>query len=140
MALVDYSGLEKDINSAEAPTVIPKATEVEARIISIREGVSDKGEYDGCKWFSVSFDVPDVPNAKEFNDFFWELDRNKLPAKAFTRELYHFQTFAAAFGIDLSQPFDWEDLIGRTGWLIVGVKKSDEYGEQNNVSKYTTGR
>jgi len=140
MALTDYSQLESEINSAEAPQVIPKGTEVKARIIGHRDGISEKDDYDGCKWHSVSFDVPDIPNAKEFNDFMWELDKDKLPAKAFTRELFHFQTFAAAFGIDLTRPFDWDDLVGKEGWIIVGTKKSDDYGEQNTVSKYSSGR
>jgi hypothetical protein len=51
--------------------------------------------------------------------------------------MYRFKQFATAFGLDYSRPFSWEDdLVGLEGWVILGVKKSDEYGDQNNVSKY----
>jgi hypothetical protein len=43
----------------------------------------------------------------------------------------------ARSNIDYSRPFDWEDdLVGLEGWIILGVKKSDEYGDQNTVKKY----
>ena len=76
--------------------------------------------------------------AQEFNDFIWDLaDRDKIEVKQAARNMSRFKNFAAAFGIDYSRPFSWEDdLIGKEGWVIVGVRKTDEYGEQNTVSKY----
>jgi len=137
MSLIDYSDLEQEIKEAPEPKTLAAGTQANARIISVRSGVSEKGEYDGCQWVNVSFDVPSEPMAKEFSDFFWVLDKEKLPIKAFSRELYHSKSFFTAFDIDISRPFSWEDdLPGKTGDLIVGVKKSDEYGEQNTVKKY----
>jgi len=134
MTMSDYSDLEKEIADAPEPKTLPKGTEVKARIVSVRSGVSDKNE---CTWYQPVFDVPADPMVTEFNDFFWELDRGKLTAKQFQRELFKFKQFATAFGIDFSRPFSWEDdLPGKEGWLIVGVQKSDEYGEQNRVKKY----
>lgn len=134
MAMSDYSDLEKEIKDAPEPKTLPKGTEVKARIIKVNSGISDKND---CIWYSVVYDVPADPMVKEFSDFMWSLDREKLDAKQFQRELYKFKQFASAFGIDYSRPFSWEDdLPGKEGWLITGVKKSDEYGEQNNVSKY----
>ena len=136
MSLVDYSALENEIENAEEPKVLSAGSEVKARIISVRTGVSEKND---CKWFSVVFDSPEDPMVKEFNAFFWDLDRSKLDAKQYTRQLYDFKQFTSAFGVDISRPFSWEDdLPGLEGWLIVGVKKSDEYGEQNVVKKYIT--
>jgi hypothetical protein len=135
MALTDYSDFEKDIKDAPAPKTLPKGTEVKARIIKVRSGISEES---GAQWYSPVFDVPKDPTVIEFNDFFWDLtDRDKLDDKQFQRGLHQFKTFALAFGIDFSRPFDWEDdLPGKEGWLIVGVKKSDEYGDRNSVSKY----
>jgi hypothetical protein len=74
---------------------------------------------------------------KEFNAFFWDLDRQKLDPKQYARQLFDFKQFTRAFGIDLSRPFSWEDdLPGLEGFLIVGVRKSDEFGDQNTVRKY----
>lgn len=138
MGLVDYSNLEQDIKNAEEPKTLKAGEEVELRIINVNTGVSDKND---CRWYSVSFDVPSDPMVKEFNDFFWELDQTKLNEKQFARELYHFSCFAKAVGLDLSRPFSFEDdLPGLTVWAIAGVKKSDEYGEQNTVKKYIAPR
>jgi len=55
--------------------------------------------------------------------------------------MFKFKSFATAFGIDYSRPFSWtDDLPGKEGWLIVGVRKSDEYGDQNSVKKYIAGK
>jgi len=143
MSLTDYSSLEKEIKDAPEPVVLKKGTEVKARIIAVRCGAVDKGEsdYDGISYFSVTYDTPNEPLAKEFNDFFWDLaDRDKIAAvgeKALNNAIRHFRNFADAFGIDYSRPFSIEDdLPGKEGWLIVGIKSTDEYGAQNTVQKY----
>ena len=134
MALTDYSELEKEIQDAPEPKVLSKGTEVKVRIVSVRSGVSDKND---CTWHQVVFDVPDDPMVMEFNNFMWELDREKLTAKQYQRQLYDFKQFATCFGLDYSRPFSWDDdLPGLEGWVIVGVKKSDDFGDQNTISKY----
>lgn len=138
MSLTDYSDLEKEIEDAPEPKTLPRGAEVKARIITVREGISDKN---GAQWYSPVFDVPSDPMVIEFNSFFWDLaDRDKLDAKQAQRSLYQFQKFAECFGLDYSRPFSWEDdLPGLEGWIILGVRKSDEWGDQNTVSKYVTG-
>lgn len=132
--LTDYSNLEQDITNAQEPKILPSGTEVKARIISVRSGVSDKND---CTWYQPVFDVPDEPLVMEFNAFMWELDRSKLTEKQFTRGLHDFQQFAKAFGIDYSRPFSWEDdLIGLEGWVILGIKKDETYGDGNTIKKY----
>lgn len=139
MSLTDYSELEKEISDAPEPKILPRGSEVKARIIAVREGISDKNN---AQWYQPVFDVPDDPMVIEFNDFFWDLaDREKLDAKSAQRALYKFQKFAAAFSLDYSRPFSWEDdLIGLEGWVILGIRKSDEYGDSNSVTKYVVGR
>lgn len=139
MTLTDYSDLEKEIQDAPEMKLLPKGSEVQARIIAIRDGISDKN---GAQWYMPVFDVPSEPLCLEFSDFFWDLaDRDKLNAKAAARALRKFKVFAEAFGIDYSRPFSWEDdLVGLTGWVILGVRKDDEYGDSNTVSKYVAGK
>lgn len=137
MSLVDYSNLEEEICNAQEPKILTVGSEVKARIISVKSGISEKN---GCKWYSPLFDVPDDPMVVEFNTFFWELDKDKLDPKSFARTLNDFKNFAKCFDIDYSRPFSWEDdLVGKEGWIIVGVKK-DDYGEKNTVKKYVVGR
>ena len=139
MSLTDYSDLEREISDAPEPKILPRGSEVKARIINVREGISDKN---GAQWYTPVFDVPDDPTVMEFNDFFWDLaDRDKLDDKSQFRAMRKFKLFAGAFGLDYSRPFSWtDDLIGLTGYVILGVRKSDEYGDQNTVSKYVAGK
>jgi len=135
MALTDYSDLEQEIKDAPEPKVLPAGSEVKARIINVRSGISDKND---ARWYSPVFDVPDDPMVVEFNAFFWELaDRDKLTPKEVQRGIYQFGRFAECFGLDYSRPFSWEDdLNGLEGWIILGLKKSEDYGDQNTIKKY----
>lgn len=138
MSLVDYSDLEKEIENVQEPKVLPRGSEVKARIIYVNSGEGDYG-----KWYRLTFDVPSDPLALEFGDFFSDLidTKEKGNMKAYDKALRKFKAFAKAFGVDYSGPFSWEDdLVGKEGWVILGVKKSDEFGEQNTVSKYVAGR
>lgn len=139
MPLADYTELEQEISEAPEPKMLPRGSEVKFRVINVREGVSEKT---GAQWYMPVFDVPGDPMVIEFNDFFWDLlDRDKLDPKQAQRAMNKFKKFAAAIDLDYSKPFDWEeDLIGLEGWAILGVRKSDEYGDQNTVSKYVVGR
>ena len=137
MALTDYSSLEEKIEDAPEPEILPKGTEAKLRIISVRTG-EDKND---LRYFMPVYDIPDEPLASEFSDFFYDLvELDKMDEKAQARALRKFKNFAKAFDLDLSQPFDLEDdLTGKTGWAILGVRKSEEYGDQNSVSKYIQG-
>lgn len=143
MALTDYSMMEREIEDAPEPKTLPRGAEVKARIIAVREGVSDKND---AHWYQPVFDVPADITVKEFNAFFWDLvDIDKLEGgrdgKQALGAMRGFKNFASCFNIDYSRPFDWlEDLIGKEGWVILGVKKSDEYGDQNTISKYIVKR
>lgn len=139
MAIADYSDLEKEISNSQEPKTLPRGSEVKFRIISVRSGISDKN---GARWFQPVFDVPDDPMVSEFNDFIWDLaDGSKLDEKQRVRNMTRFKNFAECIGLDYSKPFSWEDdLISLTGWAILGVRKSDEYGDQNNISKYIVRR
>lgn len=138
MSLTDYSDIEKEISTAPDPKVLPKGTECKARIVRVNTGISDKND---ARWYSVGFDVPEEPMCIEFQAFFWDLaDKNKLDDKASARAFSSFKQFAAAFGLDYSKPFSWtDDLVGLTGWMIVGVKDDPEYGPKNTVSKWVSG-
>ncbi len=138
MSLMDFSSLEKEINSAPAPRILNKGEEAELRIIGINEGVSDKN---GARWFMPRFDVPRDPMVKEFTAFYWNpLDGAKIESKQKQQNDYAFQQFKEAFKIDLSKPFSFEDLIGKKAWGIAGVRHTDEYGDQNFVSKWVISK
>lgn len=138
MALTDYSDLEQEIKDAPEPKILPRGSEVKARIVAVNSGISEKND---AQWYMPTFDIPSEPLAKEFKAFFWDLsERDKLTEKQIAQALRGFKNFATAFELDYSRPFDWEDdLIGLEGWVILGVQKDDEYGDKNTISKYVSG-
>lgn len=136
--LTDYSDLEKEIEDAPEPKYLPAGTEVKARIVSVVSGV-DKN---GLDYHMPLFDIPDDPMVIMFSSFMYVLDKEKLDASTYQKSLYQFQQFAAAFAIDYSRPFDWEDdLPGKEGWMIVGVDrdKTGQYPDKNSVKKFVSG-
>jgi hypothetical protein len=135
---MDFSSMEKEINDAPEPRVLNKGEEVQVRIIAVNTGISEKN---GAPWFMPRYDVPKDPMVKEFTDFMWDPSGNsKLDEKSKQRNTYHIQQFFKCFKIDISKPFQWEDLVGKLGWVIAGQRTTDDYGVQNSVSKYITGQ
>jgi hypothetical protein len=134
--MLDLTNIKDEIENAEEPKVLDAGEEYELRIIAVNTG-TDKNDRD---YFMPVFEVPSEPMAKEFTDFFTIPDRNKMTEKDYKRAIYKIKTFAQAFDLDLSRPIDYEDdLIGLTGWAILGVRKDDTYGEQNTIRKYIAG-
>jgi len=138
MSMVDYSTMEEEIKNAPDPKILKKGTEVLVRIITVRSGISDKND---AQWYQPVYDVPNMPLVREFNGFFWDLsDKDKLTEKQAGNAIRDIRDFAKTFKIDLSKPFDWEeDLVSLEGWVEVGFKKDDEYGDGNTVRKYISG-
>ena len=117
MSLTDYSSLEKEIEDAPEPKILKAGEEVFARIIAVREGISDKNN---AQYYQPVFDVPDDPMVLEFNDFFWCLsEKDKVDPKQYSRNLHKFKTFAEAFNLDYSRPFSWEDDLPRQDFRSV---------------------
>lgn len=135
----DYSNIAAEIMDAPEPITLKAGTEVNLRIISVRTGTSEKS---GIDYFSPNFEVIDEPMVQEFSWFAWDpKDNTKMDPKTRARNNFSLKNFFLAFGIDISRPLNLsEDLIGAKGWAIVGVKKSEEYGEQNTIKKFILPR
>jgi len=132
-SMLDLTGLIDEINDAPEPTVAKAGTEQKLRIVSVRTG-TDKN---GCDYFMPVYEIPDMPMVKEFSHFMYVPDKKNLSEKQYMRALYAVKVFTKCFDIDISRPIDYEDdLPSHTGWAIVGVRDSDEYGEQNTIRKY----
>ena len=135
-SMLDLTDLQDEIENAEEPIIAEADTEQHLRIVSVRTG--EAGEKN-CPYFAPTFEVMDAPLIKEFNQFMWVPDKDKLTPKQYKRSLWEMQCFIKAFDVDISSPIDYnDDLPGLTGWAILGVRDSNEYGEQNTIKKYVT--
>lgn len=135
MALTDYSDLEQEIADAPEPKVLARGTEVKFRITAVFKGTNEETD---ATYYRILCDVPDDPLVKDIQFFMNDLgDRELMTEKHFAQALNKFQHFAACIELDYSKPFDWEDdLPGMDGWAILGMRKSDEFGDSNTISKF----
>lgn len=115
------------------PTVIAAGNEAELRIIDVKVD-NDKN---GNPYMLVRFEVVGEAAAKEFTKFFG-IPGDHMDAKRKNNALFGLQTFEQAFGFKL--PCNTDDMLGLTGWAILGVDDDEQYGEQNYVKKFIKGR
>ena len=123
------------IDSTPELELMPAGSEVQARIITCRRA-EDKN---GTPYLGPYFDVPDELNVAEFSDYI-PLPEDSAPEGENQKRKRKLQAFGEAFDIDWSGDVDLDGLGGSLGYVILGVKKSDEYGDQNNVRKYLGGK
>jgi len=131
VGMIDPSGW--DMDKREELTVAPDNTEKHLRIISVRKGI-DKNQN---TYYMPTLEIMNEPDTKDLTDFISIPDRETMDRKAFIRAKSRLQDFGACFGADLTRAFDpLEDWQGLEGWCILGVTTSDQYGEQNKITRY----
>ncbi|MDD3022000.1 MAG: hypothetical protein PHX61_13620 [Alphaproteobacteria bacterium] len=124
-----------NINDTFVPTVQAAGTECELRIISFLAN-KDKN---GNDYIMPFFEVADDPYSKEFGDYI-PLPHDGMTPKQANESKLKLQGFSAAFDIDLSGTLDIKnDIIGKTGYAILGVGKDQDGNPTNKISKYVRG-
>lgn len=131
MSMIDPS--EWNLEDSREPYALKDGTEALLRVLEVRK--STRPETD-TEYYTVRFEVPSEPYSKDIADFI-DLPSSRLDAKRLNAARQKMLNFTQCFGIDLSRPFDpTEDWVGCQGWCILSLSKSDQYGEQNRISKY----
>ncbi|MCK5607082.1 hypothetical protein KAR91_34680 [Candidatus Pacearchaeota archaeon] len=121
-----------DLDEAKEPTVVDANEEVELRIVSCRKDNNKNNE----PYIMPRFEVVGDDYAKEFTKYL-NLPTSNMGAKQLNQCKWGLKAFFECFRIDHTRSIDHEqDLPGETGWAIVGVGESEEYGEQNYVKKF----
>ena len=125
------SFLDVDVSDATEPVAAPAGEHK----IRISGGVIDKDK-NGHPYFQPRFDVPDMPEVKDFTDFIG-LPYDGMDEKRAKRSKWRLRCFKECFGIDPSAKVNLrDDLPGLTGWAILGLGEDPQYGEQNFIRKY----
>jgi len=124
--------LDLDLNDAKEPAVVPANEEYKLKIV----GCKSNTDKNGNPYILPTFEIPDVPNAKEFTKFL-RLPHKGLNAKQLNNCKWQLKCFFSAFKVDYSKKINVEnDLNGRTGWAILGIENDEEYGDKNYVKKF----
>ena len=124
-----------DLTDVFEPTVAQKGTEAELRIISMLPGIDKNGN----NFIMPFFEIMDEPYSKEFGDYL-PLPNDSMSPKERNNAKLKLIAFSTAFDIDLSGELDIKnDIVGKTGWAILGVGKDKEDQPNNKISKYVAG-
>ena len=128
-SFVDLSSM--GIDDVPEVYIMPSGSEVEARVVSAMK----KRDKNGTLFIMPFFDVPAEPDVAEFFKYI-PLPTEGESEKENNNRKRTLKLFGECFSIDWSQGFEIEEIIGRTGWVLLGVSSSEEYGEQNTVKKF----
>jgi len=124
----------KGISTETDPEVLEADTECEIRITDV--GVdTDKNSH---AYFLPRFEPTEHPDAKDFTKFF-HIPDDWMDAKRMKSSKNAIRKFAEAFGFDPDEDLDTDNLIGLTGWAILGVEEDAQYGDKNYVKRFVAG-
>jgi len=130
---IDLSGV--DLTDTYEPTVHPDGEEAELRIVSFMKN-QDKNGNDFVMPF---FEIMDDPYSKEFGDYL-PLPNEGMSPKEKNAATLKLLSFSEAFSIDFGGQLDIKnDIVGVTGWAILGVGKDQDGNPTNKIRKYVRG-
>lgn len=131
-----------DYNLNDVPDLHAKEEgEYELRIIDAEIKTIQKVDsaWYGAQMVLVKMDIPEDPNSKDITHTIF-LPKEGDTEKEMAQRLRGLKIFCDAFGYDYSNGINVEDLKGLTGWALLKVEESDEYGEQNRVKRFVIGK
>lgn len=134
MSMIDPT--EWQLEDSQEPYALKDGTEIILRVIEVR---LDK-RADNSTYYTVRFEVPNEPYSKDITDWL-NLPSRELDAKRLNVARQKMLHFMQCFNIDVSRPSDpLEDWVGQEGWCILSLSSSNQYGEQNRISKFILPR
>ena len=130
MSFLDYN-----LNDVPELTALPDGQEYELRILECEVKTSAAGN----PMVITRFDVPSEPNSKGITHVMM-LPTQADDEKKRNGRLRALKMFCEAFDIPTDGGIELgENVVGNTGWAILGIEDSPEYGEQNRVRRFVTG-
>uniref|UniRef100_A0A6M3LP08 Uncharacterized protein n=1 Tax=viral metagenome TaxID=1070528 RepID=A0A6M3LP08_9ZZZZ len=130
---VDLSGI--DLNDRFEPGVYPQGKEAQLRIVSFMKDIDKNGD----EFIMPFFEVIEDPYCKEFGDYI-PLPSDKFSPKKNNESKNKIIALSTAFDIDFSTTIDIKnDIVGKTGWAILGIGKDQDDSPVNRIKKYVVG-
>ena len=127
---IDLSGV--DLEDRHEETTVEAGTEAQLRIVSF---LKDKDK-NGKNYIMPFFEIVDEPYSKEFGDYM-PLPSSDMSPKEMNKAKNRIAAFAEAFDIVLTGTIDVKnDLVGKTGWAILGIGKDQNDEDINKVRRY----
>lgn len=125
--------LDVDTSDAIEPQAVEEG-EYKIRITGFRkdsDGNIVRTAESGNKYFIVVFDIPDIAASKGLSQIY-SVPTADMEPKQLNSSKWALESFKRCFGVS---EINFDALIGREGYAILGLKNDPEYGEQNVVKK-----
>lgn len=132
------SFLDFNLNNVPELSALPDGQEYELRILEceVKNSAVKSDGTGGNPMVITRFDVPSEPNSKGITHVMM-LPTQADDEKKHNGRLRSLKMFCDAFGIEYGSGISLgEEVVGRTGWAILGIEDSPEYGEQNRVRRF----
>jgi len=124
-----------DLDDTFEPEVLEAGSEVELVITSMLIDTNKNGD----RYMMPFFDVVGQPTVKDITDYM-ELPHEGMAPKDKNNAKLKIRDFGVAFGIDFASSLDIKnDVVGKTGYAILGVGKDRDKNEANSIRKYSAG-
>lgn len=133
MSLIDLSTM--DLENVSEPTPVPGDEEYELRILEVILKENKNGE----PYIMPRFEVIGHPTAKDFGEYI-PLPHSGMDPKKMERSKYRLKLFLTTFNLPLTTSLDIEDMVGSTGWAILGVESDEQYGDSNKIKRFLPPR
>lgn len=124
MGFIDF-----DVDDAEELKSVEPG---EYKLEIIRAEIKDTKSGDN-RMLQVDFIIVNQPLSKNVTDYLLFPDGSDM--KRDNARKLRLKKFAEAFDIDLKSTED-KDMVGHTGWVILGEEPNDQYGPQNRIRSY----
>lgn len=125
-----YDFMNVNLDEAKEYTVFPDGDEVEVE-------VADAEVNEEKKYVLLKLKPKTDAFTRSIRHFLFFPKPDDDPEKV-NNKLLMLRDFCKAFGIESFR--DPNDLLGHTGWVIVGIEESAEYGRQNTVKRLLARR
>lgn len=126
--------LDQDTTEAVELTTVPEG-EYQIRFLAGEQKVSKKG----APMLQLRFDIPEDPTSKDLTHYMM-LPTPDMDAKQRNRRLLDIRNLKAAFGLTDSQAMDFDQLVGTLVWAVLAEEENEEFGMQNRIRRFVTGK
>lgn len=131
------SFLDYNLDSVPDLSTVPADQEYELRCTAAEVKVSKGAKTAGQQLILAYFSIEGEPDTKPVS-YPVMLPDASLDEEANNQRKRQLKELVLALGLDPSSGFNVDELVGESGYAILGVQDSAEYGEQNTIKRFVS--
>lgn len=116
-------------------SVVPPDQEYQLKIVKVTAKVSKGEATSGQNLLLFLFSLPEEPDTRMIT-YPVMLPSSELDEADNNDRKRQLKRVLEAFDWDVSKGFNPDELVGLTGWAVLGVESDPQYGEQNKIKAF----